>query len=195
MKRLKINPIHSSWIRDFQPNQSKVGKIRIENSVFDQFELEFIRIKNLVRIKDLEWTGMNRIKSDWFITDCHRTRFKKLSRLVKNGSDLLRLNSNHKNVLNFIQYGSVKNNSDLIQFIPRLEFERIRDFQAVLKSLFESFWTNPKYVLNLVQCESAENQSDLFRLNSKPSIGISQRSKRFGLKIRFGSIRVRIHSD
>ena len=53
-----------------------------------QSVLGFIKIEHeLVRIDALDWTGINRIKSDWFLTDLYRTRFKTFLGLVRNDAE------------------------------------------------------------------------------------------------------------
>ena len=74
-KRSKINPINSETKFD---SDWKFG--------LDQSELELIWIENLV--SDW-WLGINRNKSDWFLTVFHQTRCKTFFGLVRNDSHCL----------------------------------------------------------------------------------------------------------
>ena len=69
-------PIHTASIRTnlnhyFNLNESKVGMIRIENSVWINSSSDCFGLRTWfrsIRIDASDWCGIKRIKSDWFLT-------------------------------------------------------------------------------------------------------------------------------
>ena len=81
-KSIQLSPIHSASIR-LNWNQLESFRPRIDFNwkfVLDRLELRLIRIYS-------DWSGMNRINSDWFSIVSHQTRYKTFFRLVQNGSE------------------------------------------------------------------------------------------------------------
>ena len=91
---IRINPKLSFQSRStrINPNHSDLGFIRIDSDWkfgLDQSKLRMIWIENLVS----DWSdwclGINRIKSDWFLTVFHQTRYKTFFGSVWNDSHWL----------------------------------------------------------------------------------------------------------
>ena len=87
-----FNPYHQyEWIRTkflirVNTNQSELGLIWSELSIRMNSRSELFRLKTWFgynRIDASDWSGINRIKSDWCLTDFHQTRYKTFFGLVR----------------------------------------------------------------------------------------------------------------
>ena len=85
----KINPTHSVWIRDFNPNNTEQIRSRIHS---DRFGLNTWFRSIRVRIDSDSFGlkilfGLNRNESDWFPNNFQKTRLTNFREMIRIGSD------------------------------------------------------------------------------------------------------------